>query len=140
MKLDERDTKVPLPEMRNVKQSYLPEIVVGVDRRGQYVVMDKESESWEELSYCLTLLDRDKCEKIRTEVESAAHPSTLAEGAWCIDQCSVREVVARRSSGGMVWENWPMEDSDVGYFRMDLVDEATRNGHGWSKAGTSAGY
>lgn len=48
---------VPTPERRNVKHlSYLPENVVGIDTRGQYVVvkeMDKESENLEELSYCL---------------------------------------------------------------------------------------
>lgn len=142
MKLDERDTKVPLPEMRNVKQSYLPETVVGIDRRGQYVAMDKESESLEQLSYCLTLLDDGKCEKIRREVESTPHPSTLAEGPWCIDQDSglrVREVVAKRSSGGMAWENWLV--GDVGYFRMDLVvEEVTGNEVGSLKVGTSVGW
>ena len=87
--------------MRNVKQSYLPrnENVVGIDdTRGQYVVMDKESDSLEELRYCLTLLDDGKCEKIRKEVESAPHPSRLAEVTRRIDQYSdlhVREVVGR---------------------------------------------
>ena len=86
--------------MRDVKHSYLPENVVGIDidTWGQYVVMDKESESLEELRYSLTLLDDGKCEKIRKEVESAPHPSMLAEGTWCIDQYSglhVRKVVAR---------------------------------------------
>ena len=142
MKLDEGDTKVPFPEMRNVKQSYLPETVVGIDRQGQYVEMDKESESLEQLSYCLTLLDDGKCEKIRREVESTPHPSTLAEGTWCIDQYSglhVREVVARWSSGGMAWEKWLV--GDVGYFRMDLVvDEVTGNEHGSLKVGTSVGW
>ena len=63
--------------------------MVGIDTRGQYVVvvreMDKESESFEELSYCLTLLDDGKCVKIHKEVESAPHPSTLVEGTSCID-------------------------------------------------------
>ena len=130
---------------RNAKLSYLPEIVVGIDTRGQYWVvvreMDKERDSLEELSYCQTLLDDGKCEKIRKEVESAPHPSMLAEGTSCIDQyrrLRGLEVVARRSSGGMVWDNWLV--GDVGYFRMELVDKATRMGHGLWKAGTSVGW
>ena len=114
----------------------------GIDKRGQFVVvvreMDKESES---LSYCLTLLDDGKCEKIRKEVESAPHPSTLAEGTSRIDQYSGlrdREVVAMRCSGEMVWGNWMV--GGVGYFRKELVDEATGNGHGSLKAGTSVGW
>ena len=130
------------PERRNVKLSYLPENVVGIDTRGQYVVvvrqMDKGSESLAELSYCLTLLGDGKCEKIRKEVESAPHPSTLAEGTSCIDQYSGREAEVRRSSGGMVWENWLVDG--VGYFQMELVDKATRIGHVSSKAGTSVGW
>ena len=138
----EGDTRVLVrfPERRNVKLSYLPENVVGIDRRGQYAVvvreMDKESENFEELSYCLTLLDDGKCEKPRKEVESAPHPSMLAEGTWCIDRYSGREVVVRRSSG-VVWENWLVGG---GYFRMELVDKAAKIGHGSSKAGTSVGW
>ena len=130
----------PLPEMRNVKQSYFPENenVVGIDdTRGQYVVMDKESDSLEELRSCLRLLDDGKCEKTRKEVESAPHPSTLVEETWCIDQHSglhVHGVVARWGSGVKAWENWLV--GGVGYFRMDL-DEVTGNEHGSSKAGTS---
>ena len=116
--------------------------MVGIDTRGQHAVVvreiDKEGESLEALSYCLTLLDDGKCEKIHKKVESAPHPSTLAEGTLCIDQYSGREEVARRSSGGMVWKNWFV--GDVGYFRMEVVDKATGIVHGSSKAGTSAGW
>jgi hypothetical protein len=129
---------VRFSERRNVKLSYLPENVVGIDTRGQYVVMDKGSENFEELSYCLTLLDDCKCEKIRKEVESAPHPSMLVEGTSCIDQYSGRDVVARRSSGRIVWEDWLI--GGVGYFRMEVVDKAARDGHGSSRAGTSVGW
>ena len=100
--------------------------------------MDKGSENLEELSYCQTLLDEGKCEKVRKEVESTPHPSTLAEGTSCIDRYRRLQgpgVVAMRSSGGVVWENWLV--GGVGYFRMELVD---RIGHGSLKAGTSGGW
>ena len=49
-------------------------------------------------------------------------------------------MVARRSREGVVWEDWLVEG--VGYL-LDLVDKATRVGHGSmkavSKAGTSVG-
>lgn len=98
--------------------------------------MDKESESLEELGYCLTLLDDGRSGKNRKEVESAPHPTMLAEGTSCIVQYIClrgREAVTRRSSGGMVWENRLVDD--VGYFQMELVEKAARNGHGSSKAG-----
>ena len=111
---------------------------MGIDRRGQIVVVvrevDKESESSEELSYCPTLLDVGKCENNRKEVESAPHPSRLAEGTLYTDQYSgLREVVARRSSGGTVREKLV---GAVEYFRMELVDRETRNGVGSLEAGS----
>lgn len=83
-------------------------------------------------------MDDGKCDEIRKQVESTPHPSMLAEGISRIDQYRgrcVREVVVRRSSGRVVLTNWLVEG--VGYFRMSLVDKATRLGHGPSKAGTS---
>lgn len=89
--------------------SYLAENVVGIDTQGQYVVvvreMDRESDSLEELNYCLTLLDDDRFAKTRKGVGSTPH---LAEETSCIVQyrrLRGREVVGMRSSGGMVWQN-----------------------------------
>ena len=87
----EGDTKAlavdPFLERRNVKVSYLAENVVGIDTRGQYVVVvrevDKESESLEDLNYCLTLLDDDRCAINRKGMGSAPH---LAEETSCIVQ------------------------------------------------------